>query len=408
MTQEKLLKLYGYWTAGDDAYRQGRHLAAAELYRKAMEIADSFEESDDAPLWFRGVMRRAFADELVTTERLREALAVLAVLPKGPAEGYEACCIYGSMTDHIEIAQRLPVSLRAIERAYARAEEYLRSAGERDWAGRLLHYKSELLYDRGLYREARDAAREGLTMTRKSCPKIFPVTHAFGLFRISLALGDLAEAGRCLDRWAALYEADDKKSVDKAADEYLMRSMLARASGEAEAALDHARRGAARIDLIDWGETRYAMNVELVRACLASGRLAPARVVLGGLRSLRRSENGHWRYAFALLRGDYYLAVAREEAGLGAADEEFAAQRPGEYARPRARPGGAGMAAARAALGRARRAYGRAREVGVWIDSQLECSVRREEVGGRLARLASVAEAAGEVAAASVDGRRFG
>jgi tetratricopeptide (TPR) repeat protein len=359
MSYSGLMKVYELWQAGDAAYREGRHRASAELYRQAMELAD---EDEDVPRWFRGVMRRAFADELVSADHLREALAVLAVIPKESVEGYEACCIYGNMTDHIEIAQRLPTSLRSIERAYARAEDYFRAAGERDWAGRLLYYKSELLAARGLYREALDVAREGFSFKRESCPKLFPVTHARGLFEISLALGDLEEARRYLARWGQLYEREEKKSVALGAAEHLMRSQLARAEGDAHAAVEHARQGTRKADLLDWVEIRYELNVELVRACLAAGRLVLARATLARLAPLRRAENGHWRYAYRLLRGDYHLAAAR----------------------------GNEAATARAALKKARRAYGEALKVGVWIDTQLECFVRGPEVEDRLARLAEV------------------
>jgi len=399
MALEGLRRLNALWDAGEAAYREGRHRAAAELYRQATEVAESDE---DVPRWFRGVMRRAYADELVTAERLREALAALAPMPKESAEGYEACCVYGNMTDHIEIAQRLPTSLRSIERAHARAEDYFRAAGERDWAGRLLYYKSELLAARGLYREALDAAREGFTMIRQGCPKLFPVTHACGLFRISLALGDAAGARRYLERWAQLYERDDKKSLCKEADEYLMRSRLARAEGQTAEALDHARRGLRRGDLIDWGETRYELNLEFVRAGLAAGRVVLARVTLGRLGALRRSENGHRRYEFRLLLGDYHLAAAREAAGLAPVDDELVGLFPALAVHTGPGPAAgrpAAPAAARAALGKARRAYLRALKVGAWIDSQLECTVRGDEVEGRLARAAEVERAAAQGAA---------
>jgi hypothetical protein len=42
-------------------------------------------------------------------------------------------------------------------------------------------------------------------------------------------------------------------------------------------------------------------------------------------------------------------------------------------------------------VARARRAYGAALKIGAWIDERLDCSVRTEEVGRRLARLSQAA-----------------
>jgi hypothetical protein len=186
-----------------------------------------------------------------------------------------------------------------------------------------------------------------------------------------------------------------------------MRSQLARAAGETAEAIDHARRGVRKGDLIDWGETRYALNAELARAALAAGRTALARVTLGRLGALRRSENYHRRYDFWLLLGDYYLAAAREAAGRPPVDDEFAGRFPAGRAQVVRRAGpalvadaGAARVAARVALKKARRAYGKAHKVGAWIDAKLECSRRGAEAEGRLARAAEIERAAAPAAIA--------
>src|ERR1044072_6279719 len=132
-------KVYELWRAGESAFVEGQHRTAAELYRQATELADA---SEDVPVWYRGVMRRSFADELTSLERLREALAVLSGMPKTTEGGFRACCVYGSLTDQIDVALRLPVRLTAIERACEQADAYFCSAGERNWQSRVPYVRA--------------------------------------------------------------------------------------------------------------------------------------------------------------------------------------------------------------------------------------------------------------------------
>ncbi|MBV9926156.1 MAG: hypothetical protein JOZ96_14145 [Acidobacteria bacterium] len=375
-------KVYELWRAGESAFVQGQHRTAAELYRQATEKADT---SSHVPTWLRGVMRRSFADELTTLERLREALAVLSEMPKTTEDGFRACCVYGSMTDQIEIGIRLPVNLAAVERACEQADAYFRAAGERDWQSRLLYYRAELLYHRGLYREALALAQEGAVYASNGCPKLWPSTHMWGLFRISLALGDFEEAKRHRDAWVSKYDAEDKHGPARYAYYYVMGARLARAEGKAKGAVECARAGAETLAGADWGDARFLLGCEQVRAYLFAGQHAHAGTHLARLAHARRSESAHRRYSFALLLGDYHLARARAAAGLPTFDEEFG--RTGE--RPRESVGSTVPEVARA-----RRAYGEALKVGAWIDEKLVCSVRTEEVGGRLARLSQVKRAA--------------
>ena len=378
MSYEELLKVYELWRAGESSYVEGQHRAAAELYRQATELADA---SDDVPAWYRGVMRRSFADELTNLERLREALAVLSEMPKTAEGGFRACCVYGSLTDQIEIAIKLPVRLAAVERACEQADAYFRSAGERDWQSRLLYYRAELLYRRGLYREALSAGQEGAAHASEGCPKLWPSTHMWGLFRIQMALGDLADAKRYMNLWVEKYDGEEKRGPARGAYMYVMASRLARAEGDAAESVEWSRTGAQTLAAADWGEPRFLLGCEQVRAHLLAGRHALAGTHLALLAHARRSESGHRRYAFALLVGDYHLARARAAAGLPTLDDEFGTT----GAPPRESGRSIEWEAARA-----RRAYGEALKVGAWIDERLDCSIRTEEVGRRLARLSHV------------------
>jgi hypothetical protein len=370
-----LLKVYELWRAGEAAYGEGQHRAAVELYRQASALADA---SDDVPAWYRGIMRRSFADELTTLERLREALAVLSGMPKTTEGGFRACCVYGSMTDQIEVALRLPVRLPAIERACGQADAYFRAAGETDWQSRLLYYRAELLRERGLHREALVAAQEGAARASEGCPKLFPSTHMWGLFRIRLAQGDPVDARRYMNLWVEKYDTEEKRNPVRGSYLYVMVSRLARAEGNVDEAFEWSRTGAQTLAGADWGDARFLLGCEQVRACLLAGRHALAASALARLAAARRSESGHRRYAFALLLGDYHLACARAAAGLPTLDDEFGTS--GEPARDVGR-------SMESETARARRAYGEALKVGAWIDERLECSIRTEEVRRRLARL---------------------
>ncbi|HEX8720166.1 MAG TPA: hypothetical protein VF736_05965, partial [Pyrinomonadaceae bacterium] len=383
MSYTNLLEVYRLWNAGEAAYAVGLHGLASDYYRQAAELSQTLE-GDSA--WYKGVMMRSFADELTTLERLREALAVLSAIPKAAGDDFRSCCVYGSMTDQIEIGLRLPVRLDSIERAYRQADDYFRAAGDTTWRSRLLYYRAELLADRGLYAQALAAAQEGAAGVREGCPKLFPSSHMYGLFRISLALGDLAEARRYLGRWVEEYARETKHNSVRGAYEYVMRSRLARAEGRAEEAVEWAYEGARWLASADWGDARFDITCEQARAYLLAGRHAPAADLLARMRGMRRSEGGRRRYALALLRGDYHLARLRAAAGQPQLDEEFGTTgaRPLSVEPPRS--------AAREAA-RARRAYDLARREGAWIDGQLECSVRTEEVGRRLARLAHASRA---------------
>jgi tetratricopeptide (TPR) repeat protein len=376
--------VYELWQAGESAYGAGQHRAAAELYREATALADA---SDGVPTWYRGVMRRSFADELTTLERLREALAVLSAMPKTTEDGFRACCVYGSMTDQIEIALRLPVGLAAIERACEQADAYFRSAGESDWQSRLFYYRAELLYERGLYGKALVAAQEGASRASEGCPRLFPSWHMWGLFRISLARGDLAGAKRYLGKWVEKYSREEKRSPVRGAYEYVMTSRLARAEGKVSEAVECSRAGAQTLAAADWGDARFVLGCEQVRAYLLAGQHALAGALLAHLAPMRRSESGHRRYAFALLRGDYHLTRARAAAGLPAFDEEFGTT--GErVCKVKS------SISIESEVARARRAYGAALKVGAWIDERLDCSFRTEEVNRRLTRLAHAARVA--------------
>ena len=393
MSYTSLLKMYELYQGAEAAYDDGRHAHAAELYRQAMRLA---ETSDVIPAWYRALLRRAYADELIVMERLREGLAALAALPKEDAEGVKSCCVYGNLTDHIRVAQRLPVSLRTLERAYEQAEDYSKGAGDASWRSRLLYYRSELHLLRGEDERALAVAQEGFAVWRKDCPKLYGTTHLYQLFEICLALRDEPRAARYLERWRKQNEKEEKRSRLREATERVMESLLERLRGRPAEAVERARLASHLVSLADWGATRYEVQHALVRALLAAGRHEAALSPLAQLAHLRRSESALEQYRFQLLRGDYHLARARDQAGLAPFDDELGHDSAGtarDSGGPRVRAG-AGRSAAddqRRQLSKARAAYAAALRVGRWVDERLECGLRRRCVAERLSRVEAVA-----------------
>ncbi|HEY0079844.1 MAG TPA: hypothetical protein VGB73_14630 [Pyrinomonadaceae bacterium] len=378
------IEVLDLYNAAEAAYGNGQLQHAQELYRKALGIA---EAHDEVPAWLKPVLRRAAADALVGADRLREALSLLAPLSDADGAEIKSCCVYGNLTDHIEIGQELPVSLPTIERAYTEAESYLRSAGFTSWKSRILFYKAELQLARGMTHDALSTAQEAWSVWEKDCPKLWGTTHLEQLFQISLALRDAAQAARYLRLWEEQEPREEKNYRIRESAHAQMKSKLARMERRLDEAVDYARRAVQSVELSDWGGTRYAAAQTCVRAFLVAGEHERARDLLARLSVMRRSESGHDRYAVQLLRGDYHLARARVAAHLPQADDEFDT----DFTLPE-RTGHFGDAP-RHELKKARTAYGAALAVGEWIDAQLQCQRRRREIAARLARVEAIERA---------------
>jgi len=383
MSEAQLSKVLELFRAGETARDNGQHRHAAELYDQALKITEAVADGDFLA-GYRALFRRAVAHQFAWMERLRESLAVLAPLSKPGAGDTKACCVYGNMSDHIQIAQKLPTSLGTIERAYAQAESYFRSAGESNWRSVLLHLKSELSVARGMQAEALALGQEGWALWADGCPKFYATTHLHNLFNISLALNDERLAQSYLDEWE---RNDELKSRVRESTFNQMQSGLARLRGQTIAALDYARRAVQSIEIADWGATRFEAGCVMVRACLMAGEPERARDMLRRLLGvMRHSESGLDRYKIQLLRGDYHLAQARRAARTGAFDDELASAFQLEA--------GQESASLNSQLRKARAAYSTALKTGRWIDEQLECALRQQEISVRLARAGGIEQAA--------------
>ncbi|WP_293333244.1 hypothetical protein [Microcoleus sp. CAWBG58] len=354
------------WDAGWEAYKDRQLLRAAEIFGKALEIAESINDTRKIVLYrfWRG-------SSLLQAGKLRQALAVLTpTLKEGTTEG-DADDIYNTLATYIEIAKDLPVNLGAIEKAYQQTENFLRDSSNLDWRHRLLLLQATLYKLRGMYPEALAAAQESWAIWQDKYPVYIADAHLNSLVEISLLLRNAEQAQMYLWEW----EMDKHDTIPKTRERLSCgrQSDLARLEGRFTEAVDWARRAM----LVD--KSNIETLILMVRAFLCMGDNRRAQEELIRLLVQRHAETGHDRYDIRLLWGDYHLACARQAAGMPAVEDEFGLEfpPPNRIANP---------TATRYALARARRGYRAALKVGSWIDEKLQCSVRQKEISDRLSR----------------------
>jgi tetratricopeptide (TPR) repeat protein len=353
--------------AGLEAYKDQQELRAAEIFGKALEIAESINDN-------RKIVKYRFwrGASLLEAGKLRQALAVLIPTLKDGNTGGDAADIYNTLIRYINIARDLPVNLGAIEKAYQQTENFLRDSGNLEWRHQLLHLQATLYKLRGMYPEALAAAQESWAIWEDEYPYFTADTHLNRLVEISLLLQDAEQAQMYLWEW----EIDEHNETPKYREglSCCRRSNLAQLEGRFTEAVDWARRAM----LVD-----NSASDTVVRAFLCTEDNHRARDELIRLLAERHAESGHYRYDIRLLWGDYHLACARQAAGMPAVDDEFGLEFPPLSAI-------ANPAATRYALARARRGYRAALKVGGWIDEKLQCSLRQTTISERLARVEAI------------------
>lgn len=370
LTQAAQEEMQSLSDAGWEAYEDRQFLRAAEIFGKALEIAESINDTRkivEYRLW-RGV-------SLCEAGKLGQALTVLAPTLEDGNTGGDAAEIYTTLIRYIEIAEDLPVNLEAIEKAYQEIENFLRDSGNLDWRHMLLCLQATLYQLRGMYPEALAAAQESWAIWQDEHPCYTADTHLNTLVEISLRLRDAEQAKMYLREW----EMDEHDTIPKTreGESCSRQSNLARLEGRFTEAVDWARRAM----LVD--NSDIDTLILMVRAFLCTGDNHRAWDELIRLLAHCRAESGHYRYDIRLLWGDYDLACARQAAGMPAVDDEFGLEFPPPSAI--ANPAATGYA-----LARARRGYRAALKVGSWIDEKLECSLRQTTISERLARVEAI------------------
>ena len=250
--------------AGDEAYKDTQWLRAAEIYGKALEIAESINDTRKIVLYRfrRGV-------SLVDARKLRQALAVLTPTLKEGTTGGDADDIYSTLIRYTQIAQELPVNLGAIEKAYQQTENFLRDSGSLDWRHRLLLLQAELYQSLGRYPEALAAAQESWAIWQDEYPCYIADSHLNNLVEISLLLRDAEQAQMYLWEW----EMDEDDTIPKSREKLSCsrQSDLARLEGRFTEAVDWARRAM----LVD--NSNIGTLIVMVRAFLCTGGITIGR-----------------------------------------------------------------------------------------------------------------------------------
>jgi tetratricopeptide (TPR) repeat protein len=362
--------------AGYEAYRDGQLAQAAELFKSALTIAETLGEPADivsCRFWY-GI-------GLYYGGQLRQALAAWTPILQSKLDNGHASDVCNTIVFYIEVAQSLPTSLNTIEKANARAESFLRDTGHMEWRHLLLNLRAELLKHRGMYAEALTAAQESWATWLYKYPNNTSDTHFESLVDLSLRLRKLELALRYMAEWEQ--HSDNSIPKERTFKLYNWQSSLARLEGRASEAVEWARRALPIAGFMDHESNRVMTLIVMARAFLCAGEVAHAREPLSRLLVTRHSEYGHHRYAVRLLRGDYHLACAREMGGMPPRDDEHGTEFPAPASLANA------QAVARS-LERARKAYAAALKIGLWIDEQLRCAVRQQEIAQRLRRIKSI------------------
>ena len=365
--QEQMQSLYA---AGWEAYKDRQLLRAAEIFGKALEIAELINDIRNIALY-----RFWLGSSLLQAGKLRQAFAVLTPTLKEGTTGGDADDIYNTLATYIEIAQDLPVNLGAIEKAYQQTESFLRDSGNLGWRHRLLLLQATLYKLRGMYPEALATAQESWAIWQDKYPVYIADAHLNSLVEISLLLRDGQQAQMYLWEW----EMNEHDTIPKTRERLSSSRQLnlARLEGRFTEAVDWARRAI----LVD--NSDIDTLILMVRTFLCMGDNHRARDEFIRLLAHRHAETGHYRYDIRLLWGDYHLACAREAAGMPAVDDVFGLKFPPPSAI-------ANPTATHYTLARARRGYRAALKVGSWIDEKLQCTLRQNEISERLARVEAI------------------
>lgn len=366
--EQRMEKLYD---AAWEAYRDQQHLRAAELFAQGREIAESISDTRLA-IKFRSWQGASFID---SGGRLQRALAVLTPTLQTELNLGDANDVYRTLIRYIEIAQRLPISLASIEKVYAETERFLRDTGHYDWRHRILLIRGELLAERGIYKEALKVTQESWIMFNPKHPAYAIDDHFYWLVKLSIYLRDSDQAGKYLIEWERQENTFPKDREVKVCQ---LKSSLARLNGAIPDAIDWARQAIVAAEQRD--RVHEGAVSAIIRAFLSSGDIKRAGDFINKYFTLRHSEMGVARYNVRLLQGDYHFACAREAVGAPPFDDEFGLK----FVLPECLINSAIISHE---IHRAQNAYDSALKIGQWVDTQLQCDVRQQEISSRYSRL---------------------
>jgi len=313
--------------------------------------------------------------------RFREALTELSPFLDLLVKETAPWLRYNALIQYIEAAQKLPVALVTIDRAYAEAEQLLKTTHNTAWRHELLVHRARLELARGNTDAALSTAMESIALKRAPneggyCGQVWDY-HYDGLVDIALASGKPEAAENYVNQWA---RHEDQMPANRhirrarcLADLRCFQGRYAEAARWAEIAFEAAL-------ATDYMEVRTAAFRSFIRVRLAVGDLNAAREGLVKYAQTLRGESAIERYAFYVTLGSYYEARANIIGSSSPGQEQSTkGAQPTSKAPPK-------VQFTLVAL----RAYRKAQKAADKVDGKLKCNLRIREVTVRISDCESI------------------
>ena len=295
--------------AAGEEYQERRMGRACELYREALDVAESLQDEK-----IIAHTRSRLATSLYQAGALKEALVVLGPVVEREVRVGDPRVVFGCLVQSMEVAQELPARLSAVEKIHGHTRRLLQGMGLERWRHELLVFQSRLLFDRGATAEARKVGEEGWALKKADLGTEWSYGqvadfHLDNLVMICLAQNDIEAAESYLGEWEGLegiMPANRLVRWNKCA------AAVRLASGDHDEAVRYSELAVRHSEGSGYEETWLSARQYLVRCQLASGLEEAARPVLASLASARRSERSRARLSFYLLLGEYYARRLKE------------------------------------------------------------------------------------------------
>lgn len=238
----------------------------------------------------------------------RQAFAELAQFLDLGAQEVELHMRYSALVHYIQAAQRIPVKLAAIRKAYDEARNILNSNGALSWRHEILVHLGRLEFSRGEYQVALEAAKEALVL--KATPNEGGYAgqvwdfHFDGLVDICLGLGFVNEAERYTNEWEA---RPDQMPTNRHVRRSRCRADIARARGDSHAAMNWSSVSLEAALQTDYLEVRSAALRSFIQARLLTKELKLVRDALVVYAHVRLSESAIECFGFYISLSEYYI-----------------------------------------------------------------------------------------------------
>jgi tetratricopeptide (TPR) repeat protein len=364
-----------YCSIADQHYENRLLDSAITYYRQAASIAERFSYEEGI-----STCRSWVGTCLFQLGRFTEALTELSPFLDRHSQ-QRSPTIFNAHVQYIQSAQRLPVSLATIERAYQGAEDWLRSVGKIGWRDELFVHRARLELARGETTAALASAQEAIVLkgmpSHDGAGQVWDF-HYDGLIDVSLAVADANAAETYFEEWMRRPDQmPANRRIRKArclADLRRFQKRYSEAARWATVALEEALE-------TDYLEVRIAAFQSFIRSRLVVGSFQTVRPVIASYVRDAFGESRLERYTLYLLVGDYHLATARAILTKSFLDDQ--------YDQPEVQPLVAPInRGAMSALRAAERAYRKAARIGTDVDAKLQCNLRVKETKHRLLRCA--------------------